>query len=114
MGKFSPDMADNAVWSKKVSEAVEEDCKRNKGIAIGYGVAYFDPSTKDPDKMWTFSIRTGHSAEYMDEEQKNQLEASLHYIMAGVQKIFNMDKEELKKILEEECVRDFEVRGTFH
>jgi hypothetical protein len=34
--------------------------------------------------------------------------------MAGVQKIFNMDKEELKKVLEEECVRDFEVRGTFH
>ncbi len=114
MGKFSPAMADKGVWSKKISQAVQEDCLRHKGIAVGYGVAYFDPFTKDPDKMWTFAIRLGHSREYLDDEQKDQLEASLQYVMAGVQKIFNIDKKELKKMLEDECPRDYEVRGTFH
>ena len=114
MGKFSPAMADKGKWNLKVSEAVKEDCRRHEGISVGYAVAFFDPFAKDPDKSWTFAVRLGHSREYMDEEQKERLEAALQYIMAGVQKIFNVDAEELKKMLEEECVKDFEVRGTFH
>jgi len=114
MGKFSPDIADKGLWSKKISEAVEEDCKRHEGIAVGFAIPFFNPSTKDPDKMWSFAIRTGHSAEYMNEDQKTRLEASLRYIMAGVQKIFNIDLEELKQMLEEECIKDYEVKGSFY
>lgn len=114
MGKFSPAMADRSTWRKKISKAVEEDCRRHDGIAVGYAIPFFNPSEKDPDKMWSFAIRTSHSAEYMDEDQKMRLEASLQYIMAGVQRIFNVDEEELRQMLEEECVRDFEVRGSFN
>ena len=114
MGKFSPEMANKSKWDLKVGEAVKEDCIRHKGIAVGYGVAFLDPFAKDPDKMWSYAIRLGHSREYMDEDQKERLDASLEYIMAGVQKIFNLDLEELRRMLEEECPRDFEVRGTFH
>lgn len=114
MGKFSPAMADKGKWNLKVSEAVKEDCYRHEGISVGYGVAFFDPFAKDPDKRWSFAIRLGHSSEYMDEDQKQRLEAAMQYIMAGVQKIFNVDEEELKQMLEEECVRDFEARGKFH
>jgi hypothetical protein len=114
MGKFSPAMANKSKWILKTSKAVEEDCNRHEGIPVGYAVAFFNPFEKDPDKVWTFAIRLGHSREHMDEGQRERLEASLRYIMLGVQKIFNVDAEELKQTLEEECVRDYEVRGTFH
>lgn len=114
MGKFSPVMADKGKWTLKVGEAVKEDCNRHEGIAVGYSVVYFDPFTKDPDKMWSFAIRLGHSREYMDKDQKMRLDAALKYVAAGIQKIFNVDAEELRKMMEEECVKDFEVRGTFH
>ncbi len=50
----------------------------------------------------------------MDEDQKKRLDAALEYVAGGIQKIFNIDAEELRKMMEEECVRDLEVRGTFH
>ncbi len=115
MGKFSPVMADKGKWTQKVGEAVKEDCKRHKGIAVGYSVVFFDPFAKDPDKVWSFAVRLGHSREYMDQEQKERLDAALEYVAAGIQKIFNVDLEELRKLMDEYCkAGEFEARGTFH
>jgi hypothetical protein len=87
-----------------------------EGVPVGYGICFFDPFAEDPDETWRFTIRLGHSREYMDEDQKERLEAAIRYLMLGVQKIFNVDKDKLKEWLEEDKddIRNFMAEGKFH
>lgn len=98
MGTFNPAIMDKVKWREKTVSAMREDIDRKEGIIVGYAICYFDPFAEDTDKQWAYTIRLAHSQEYLDEEQKMRLEKTLHYIMCGVQKIIDVDKEELEKM----------------
>lgn len=116
MAKVTPSIANKSKWSAKTKEAVGIDCDRKEGIPVGYAIAFFDPFEKDEDKIWSFIIRLGHSQEEFDKEQKERLEVALRYIMLGVQKIFNADKEQIDKWFEEDKddISNFMAKGKFH
>ena len=83
-------------WIEKTVGAMREDCNRHEGVCVGYGACFYDHFTEDEDMKWSFAIRLGHDREYMDEDQKKRLEKAFEYIMAGVQKIFNMSIQDLE------------------
>jgi hypothetical protein len=100
--KAGPGIASKSKWQAKTTICLQEDLSKGKGIPIGYAIVFFDAFEQDPDKIFNFRIRLAHSPEYMDEDRKGRLEVALRYIMLGVQKIFNVDKEELEKMVNEE------------
>jgi hypothetical protein len=111
--KFNPIITDKETWDGKTERSVGEDCKRQVGkICVGYGLAFFDPMETDPDKIWSYSLRTAHSREYMDEEQHERLQTSLKYIVKGIEKIFNVDIEELRAMFTE--IEDYIIRGRLN
>jgi hypothetical protein len=112
--KFNPAIADKGKWDLKTEKAVGEDCKRQIGkIAVGYAIAFFDPTATDPEKIWSYSLRTAHSRTHMDVEQAERLKASLQYIVKGIEKIFNVDIEELRKMMNV-VDSEYTVRGDLH
>lgn len=101
MTKATPSIASKSKWVEKTVGAIRIDIDRHEGMPVGYAMAFFDPFTTNPDKMWSFAIRLGHSKEYLDEDQKERLEVALRYIMMGVQKIMNVDKEQVDRWMQE-------------
>jgi hypothetical protein len=109
--KFNPAIADKSKWDDKTERAIKEDLKRNNGICLGYALCFFDPFAKSEDEVWSYSLRTAHDRSELDAEMVERLEASLQYIMAGVQKIFNVDIEELRSMFQDD---EYTVRGRLH
>jgi hypothetical protein len=99
MSGFNPAIADAKEWKKKTLRAIEEDIDRNagQGFVAGYAIAYFDPMKEDLERQFSFSLRTAHAKEYMDEDAKNRLQAAFEYIMKGVEQIFQVDAAKLEK-----------------
>ena len=96
MSRLNPAMMNKEKWKEKTVGAIRTDIDRRDGLIVGYGITFFDPFAS-PDEQFSFTIRLAHSKEYMDEETKTRLEKSIEYIMMGVQKIMNVDKEEIQK-----------------
>ncbi len=110
MGKLNPAIMDKNKWVEKTVGAIRTDMERREGILVGYGLCFFDPFERS-DKQWSFTIRLAHSKEHMDDEQRERLEATMEYIMAGVQKIMDIDVEELRKWESEESINDYAVKA---
>jgi len=117
MSKEFPGIASKGKWDTKTIMCMQEDLSKDKGIPVGYAIAFFDPFEQDPDKVFSFRIRLAHSPEYMDEDRKERLDVALRYIMLGVQRIFNVARETLSKWIredKEDNVEDYCVIGKMH
>lgn len=97
MGKLNPAIMNKAKWKEKTTGAFRTDIDRNEGLIIGYAIAFFDPFNPDPELQFSFTTRLAHSPKYMNADQRERLETSLRYIMAGVEKIMNVDREEIER-----------------
>lgn len=116
MSKLTPGIASKEKWGAKTSICMQQDLSVGKGIPVGYAIAFFEPCEDDPDKMFSFRIRLAHSPEYMDEGRKERLETALRYIMLGVQKIFDVDRETLCRWIkdDDDFMENYVAIGKLH
>ena len=91
---MKPAIMDLGKWAEKTAQAVRRICSKKEAPCVGFGLVFFDPMASD-DKRWNFTIELAFDPQNPPkEEERKNLEMSLEYISAGIQKIMNNEEPE--------------------
>jgi len=84
---------DLAKWAEKAAQVVQKICRTKQGPCVGMCLLFLELD-QTGKKHWNFTIHMAGDPEDMTSEERKQLEKTMEYVAAGMQKAYEgADKE---------------------